>query len=65
MATFTVPDMVCSGCVKAITASVHRVDPAARVATDLATHRVEIESGKPEAVLAEAIGSAGFTAQAS
>jgi copper chaperone len=64
MATFTVPDMVCSGCVKAITAAVQRLDPAATVATDLATHRVEIASARPAAELAEAIDSAGFTPQA-
>jgi copper chaperone len=64
MATFTVPDMVCSGCEKAITASVHRRDPAARVTTDLATHRVEIASALPAAELADAIDAAGFTPQA-
>ena len=49
---------------KAITAAVQRLDPAASVVTDLATHRVEITSSRPAAELAAAIDGAGFTAQA-
>ena len=64
MTRFTVPDMTCSGCVKAITAAVHRIDPAATVTADLSTHTVEIASSKPAATLAAAIDDAGFTAQA-
>jgi copper chaperone len=61
---FTVPDMTCDGCIKAITAAVRRLDPAATVAADLPTHKVEISSSKPAADLAAAIDDAGFTAQA-
>ena len=64
MTRFTVPNMTCGGCVKAITAAVQRLDPAASVVTDLATHRVEITSSRPAAELAAAIDGAGFTAQA-
>jgi copper chaperone len=64
MASFTVPDMTCDGCIKAITAAVRRVDPAATVTADLASHRVEVASAKPAAALAAAIDDAGFTAQA-
>ena len=64
MTLFTVPDMTCGGCVKAITAAVQRLDPTARVVTDLATHRVEITSARSAAELAAAIDGAGFTAQA-
>ena len=64
MTRFTVPDMTCSGCVKAITAAVHRIDPAATVTADLPSHMVEIASSKPAADLAAAIDDAGFTAQA-
>ena len=63
MARFTVPDMTCNGCIKAITAAVQRIDPGATVAADLPTHRVEITSTQPEAALAAAIDDAGFTAQ--
>ncbi len=64
MTRFTVPDMTCGGCVKAITAAVQRIDPAASVATDLATHLVEITSAKSAAELAAAIDGAGFSPEA-
>ena len=64
MIRFTVPDMTCGGCIKAITAAVHRLDPAASVAADLETHGVEITSTRLAAELAAAIDDAGFTAQA-
>jgi len=40
----TLPDMTCGHCVKVVTETAQRLDPAARVATDLATHRVTINS---------------------
>jgi copper chaperone len=64
MTRFTVPDMTCGGCVKAITGAIQRLDPTARVTTNLDTHTVEIDSTRPAAALAEAIDAAGFTPQA-
>jgi copper chaperone len=64
MTRFTVPDMTCGGCVKAITTAIQRIDPAAAIRTDLPSHTVEIESEKPAADLAAAIDGAGFTPQA-
>jgi copper chaperone len=64
MTRFTVPDMTCGGCVKAITSAIQRLDPAAQVAADLDTHTVEIASTRPASDLALAIDAAGFTAQA-
>jgi len=64
MTRFTVPDMTCAGCVKAITAAVQRIDATATVTADLPSHLVEIASSKPAADLAAAIDNAGFTAQA-
>ena len=63
MTRFTVPDMTCGGCVKAITTAIQRLDPKAVVATDLDSHRVDVTSAQPEAALAQAIEDAGFTAQ--
>jgi copper chaperone len=51
----TLPDMTCGHCVKTVTAVARRVDPAARVRTDLATHRVQIDS---EAAARDAFESA-------
>ncbi len=64
MARFTVPDMTCGGCVKAITGAVQRLDPKATVKTDLETHLVEIDSTQPAAALMDAIDAAGFTPKA-
>ena len=50
----TLPDMTCGHCVKTVTATAQRLDPAARVQTDLATHRVTIDSA--------AVGQAAFEA---
>jgi len=64
MTRFTVPDMTCGGCVKAITTAIQRIDPTAEIRTDLPSHMVEITSAKPSADLAAAIDGAGFTPQA-
>lgn len=62
MITFEVNDMTCGHCVSSITRAVHGADPGARVSTDLATHRVEIDSTAANAgELSQAIKDAGFT----
>ena len=50
----TLPDMTCGHCVKTVTATAQRLDPQARLQTDLATHRVTIES--------TSVGQAAFEA---
>jgi copper chaperone len=58
----TLPDMTCGHCVKTVTATAQRLDPAARVQTDLATHRVIIDSSvSPEAIEA-ALAAEGYPA---
>jgi copper chaperone len=61
----TLPDMTCGHCVKTVTATAQRLDPAARVQTDLATHRVTIDSDKVarEAFVA-ALAEEGYPAAA-
>jgi copper chaperone len=61
MTRFTVPDMHCDGCVRAITGAIRGVDAAADLRIDLATHLVEIRSSQPDAALEAAID--GFTVQ--
>jgi copper chaperone len=56
---FSVPDMDCGACVRAITEAVHRLDATASVAADLASKLVRI-NGKGD--FASAIEDAGFTA---
>lgn len=62
MITFEVDDMTCGHCVSAITKAVRDVDTDAKVAIDLATRRVVIESSKADpAELGGAIKDAGYT----
>jgi copper chaperone len=63
MSRFSVPDMHCDACVRAITDAVHRIDPAAHVVVDLPHLTVDVRSSQPDAALAEAIDGAGFTVQ--
>jgi copper chaperone len=58
----TLPDMTCGHCVRTVTATVQRVDPAATVKIDLPTHRVEIESTQPREALVQALADEGYPA---
>jgi copper chaperone len=60
MIDLKVTGMTCGGCVKAVEKAVLRRDPDAKVAVDLPTGMVRIESGKPSAEFAEAIEAAGY-----
>jgi copper chaperone len=54
--------MTCGHCVKTVTETVQRVDAAARVAIDLPTHLVRIESSQPAETFAAALAEEGFEA---
>ena len=57
---FKVPSMACSACADTISQAVKAVDPAAAIAADPKTKRVEIETTQPEAVIKQAIEAAGY-----
>lgn len=57
---FTIPDMSCGGCLKAITRVVQAEDGAAKVDADLTTKDVRIETAVPEAVLRAKLTEAGY-----
>jgi copper chaperone len=61
----TLPDMTCGHCVKTVTATAQRLDPAARVQTDLATHRVTIDSSVAQAAFEAALAAEGYPADRS
>lgn len=62
MIAYQVNDMTCGHCVSMITKAVKWVDPAAKVAIDLASKRVEISSATAVAAeLKDAIEGAGYT----
>jgi copper chaperone len=60
MLEFTLPTMTCGHCVKTVTETVHRVDAAARLAIDLPTHKVQIESAQPAEAFAAALADEGY-----
>jgi copper chaperone len=62
MIEFNVEGMSCNHCVKAVTAAVRSVDPAARVDVDLARHTVKVESAAPREAVAAALDEAGYPA---
>jgi copper chaperone len=61
MTRFTIPDMTCEGCVASVTRAVRALDATARVAADLESHTVEVDSPIAAETLAAAIADAGFT----
>jgi len=63
MTSFDVRGMTCGHCVKAVTASIHEIDPAAKVDVDLASGVVKVESGRPADAIAKAIVEAGYEAR--
>jgi copper chaperone len=54
--------MTCGHCVKTVTQAALRLDPAARVQTDLATHRVTIDSSAAPQAIEAALAAAGYPA---
>jgi copper chaperone len=60
MIELTLPDMTCGHCVKVVTETVQRVDAAAQLKIDLPSHKVRIESPKPEADFAAALADEGY-----
>jgi copper chaperone len=58
---FTVADMTCGHCVKAITAAVLAAYPAARVEIDLPTKRVLVENAGDRAAVAGVIEAEGYS----
>jgi len=59
-----VTGMTCQGCVNSVTRIVKRLDPAAEVAIDLPTGRLEAKTGASAQAVADAIAAAGYGAQA-
>jgi copper chaperone len=60
MIELNVPSMSCAHCVRSVTETVKKVDPAARVDVSLEQHRVTIESSRPVAEFAAALAEEGY-----
>jgi copper chaperone len=59
--TFSVPDMTCGHCVKAITGAVLSAYPAAKVDIDLGAKRVSIGNAGDRAAVASIIAAEGYS----
>lgn len=60
MYDLVIPTMTCQHCVRTVTETVRRVDPAATVDIDLPSHRVRIESAQPQPAFEAALGEEGY-----
>ena len=63
MIELNLPTMTCGHCVKIVTATVRKLDAAARVQIDLPTHTVQIDSTRPVEVLKKALAEEGYPAR--
>ena len=57
---FTVPDLSCGHCVRAVTEAVKGADDAATISADPASKRVAVESALPREQLAALLEAAGY-----
>ena len=60
MIQFSIPQMSCGHCVRAVTEAVKEVDPQATVDVDLASKKVNVESQAQRERLIEALTEAGY-----
>lgn len=58
---YTLPDMTCEGCARAVTGAIRALDPDATLAFDLPSHQVRIATKQPAAPVEAALRDAGFT----
>ena len=58
--TFQVQGMSCGHCANAVTQAVKALDPQAQVTVDLASGKVDVQSGQDHAALARAIEEEGY-----
>lgn len=57
---FSIPNLSCGHCVRAVTEAVKAADPAAEVKADTATRQVQVQTALPRAAVAEALAQAGY-----
>ncbi|OLP61244.1 hypothetical protein BJF93_20870 [Xaviernesmea oryzae] len=60
---FSIPDMSCGHCVKAVSGAIADIDAAAETRIDLAARTATIVSALPPEALAKAIEDAGYAAR--
>ncbi len=60
MLSLKVSGMTCSGCINAVTRAIQAQDPQAKVAVDLVTQIVELETSLSSEIASQLITDAGF-----
>ena len=60
MYEFQIPNMSCGHCVRAITQAVQSLDPSAQVQTDIAAHRVQVDTTAAREKVVEQLEAAGY-----
>lgn len=60
MIQFNIPQMSCGHCVKAVTEAVKAADPQAKVAVDLASKQVSVESQAEPQKIVDSLAEAGY-----
>lgn len=60
MLEYTIPDLSCGHCARAVTEAVRAVDPQAQVEVDLAAKRVRVDSSLQGAQVQAALTEAGY-----
>ena len=58
--TMTLPTMTCGHCVRSVTETVQRIDPAATFKIDLPSHQLILDSDQPAQAFAAALTEAGY-----
>lgn len=64
MLKLNVPDMTCGHCAGVVTKAVQSVDAGARIDIDLKSQTVSVETSADAAMVAQALDTAGYPAQA-
>lgn len=60
MLEFTIPNISCGHCVRAVTEAVHEADPQATVQVDLATQHVSVQTGAARDDVVAKLTEAGY-----
>jgi copper chaperone len=58
--TFSIPNLSCGHCVRAVTEAVKTADPASVVNADPASKRVDVQSTLPREAVAALLAEAGY-----
>jgi len=60
MLTFSIPNMSCGHCVRAITEAVQAADPAAKVQADVPAHQVQVDTALSHEAVTALLADAGY-----